>query len=139
MARQSNGSAPKKVSIISEGTTFEGTLVSSSDMRISGYVKGSVETAGKLVVPESGYIEGSVKGGSLDIAGRIKGSINVSGSLLLKRTAIVDANIQLGRLMVEEGAIFNGECRTGDRIIDTSEIPATAAAKGTGNSEPARE
>lgn len=137
MARQSNGSAPKKVSIISEGTTFEGTLISSSDMRISGCVKGSVETAGKLVVPESGYIEGNVKGGSLDIAGRIKGSIHVSGALLLKRTAIVDANIQLGRLMVEEGAIFNGECRTGDRIIDTSEIPA--AAKGTDNAAPDHE
>ena len=106
-------------------------------MRISGCVKGSVETAGKLVVPESGYIEGNVKAASLDIAGRIKGSINVSGSLLLKRTAIVDANIQLGRLMVEEGAIFNGECRTGDRIIDTSEIPASP--KETDNSEPAYE
>lgn len=136
MARQSNG-APPKVSIISEETTFEGTLISSSDMSISGCVKGSLETAGKLVIPEGGYIEGSVKAASGDIAGRIKGSVNVSGSLLLKRTAVVDANIQIGRLMVEEGAIFNGECRTGDRIIDTSEIPVSP--EETDNSEPAHE
>jgi len=133
MGRQSNGGAPSKVSIISEGTTFEGTLISSSDMRISGYVKGSVETASKLVVPESGYIEGNIKSASLDIAGRIKGVINVSGNLMLKKTAIVDANIQLGRLMVEEGAKFNGECRMGDQTIDTSEIPA---AEGTDRPAP---
>ena len=126
MARQTNGDIPPKVSIISEGTTFEGTLVSSSDVRVSGCVKGTVETAGKLVIPESGYIEGAIKGGSMSIAGRIKGSIAVSGNLLLQKTATVEANIQVGRLMVEEGAVFNGECRTGDRVIDSSEIPAPA-------------
>lgn len=136
MAKHTNGDTSQRVSIISEGTTFEGTLVSSSDIRVSGCVKGLVETASKLVIPESGYIEGTIKGGSLAIAGRVKGSITVSDNLLLQKTSVVEANIQVGRLMVEEGAIFNGECRTGDRVIDASEIPV-AQEKPVGNARPA--
>lgn len=137
MAKHANGGTPPKLTIVSEGTTFEGTLVSSSDVRVSGCVKGLVETAGKLVVPGSGYIEGTIKGGALAIAGRVKGSINVSGNLLLQKTSVVEANIQVGRLMVEEGAVFNGECRTGERVIDASEIPG-AQDKPVRNAKPDR-
>ena len=127
MGRNTNGDISPKVSIISEGATFEGTLVSSSDIRISGCVKGLVESAGKVVVPPSGRIEGTVKGGALSVAGHIKGTIAVSGNLLLQKTSVVEANIQTERLMVEEGAVFNGECRTGGRVIDAREIPAPPA------------
>ncbi len=129
MAKQSGVAAPNQINMIGEGTNFDGTLQAESDVRISGRVLGKIDVEGKVIVAQEGVVEGEVKAASLDVAGRIHGEIDVSERVVLKSSAEIEGDIRTGRLVVEEGAVFNGECRTGGRTMGSSEILPPSARK----------
>lgn len=111
MAKQKG--IPQQINLVGEGTTFEGTLRADSDVRASGRVVGRIEVNGKAIVAEAGMVEGEIVATNADIAGNVQGEIHVEEQLVLKSTARVDGTIETDRLVVEEGAIFTGECRMG--------------------------
>lgn len=113
MAKQ-KGAIPQHINLVGEGTTFEGTLRAGSDIRASGRVIGRIEAKGKAIVAEAGMVEGEIIATNADIAGNVQGEIHVEEQLVLKSTARVDGTIETDRLVVEEGAIFTGECRMGE-------------------------
>ena len=117
-----NEAHSKQVSIIGPNTTIRGTIESESDLNISGRLVGSALVQGKLVIPDSGVVEGDVKVSGVDVAGKIQGEITASGKVLLKSTANILGNIQTERLVVEEGARFNGECSMGKQAVDAEKI-----------------
>ena len=113
--RPLHGSSAAQVTIIATNTTVEGSIQTASDLRISGHVKGNLDIKGRCVISEEGSIEGEVFAGSATIAGNVTGDLVVTESLCLSSSANVSGSIKTGRLIVEEGAIFNGECQTGKR------------------------
>ena len=125
MAKQ-KGPIPQQINLVGEGTTFEGTLRADSDVRASGRLIGRLEVNGKAIVAEAGTVEGEIVATNADIAGNVQGEIHVEEQLVLKRTARVDGTIETDRLVVEEGAIFTGECRMGR--MDGAEAEAEEAA-----------
>ena len=113
MAKQGNTVAPSQVNIIAEGTVFEGTLQAQSDVRVSGRIIGKLKVQGRAVVAPEGAIEGEVAATNATIAGTVQGDLMIEERLMLSSTARVEGTIKTGRLIVEEGAIFNGECQMG--------------------------
>jgi len=134
MAKQ-KGSIPQQINLVGEGTTFEGTLRADSDVRASGRLIGRLEVNGKAIVAEAGTVEGEIMATNADIAGTVQGEIHVEEQLVLKSTARVDGTIETDRLMVEEGAVFTGECRMGS----LSEEAASAEAEEPADTEAADE
>lgn len=122
MPRQANGSAPNQINMIGDGTLFEGTLNAESDVRVSGRVVGKLNIKGKVIVAQEGTIEGEVKAVNLDVGGHIQGEIDVSERVILKSSARIEGNIRTGRLVIEEGAVFNGKCQMGSRTVDSDAI-----------------
>lgn len=122
MAKQPNSAVSNQINMIGEGTVFEGTLTSESDMRISGHVDGKLDVKGKIIVAQEGSIDGEIKAASLDVAGRINGEVVVEERVVLKSSAQIEGNIQTSRLVVEEGARFNGSCVMGDRSLRSESI-----------------
>lgn len=122
MARQANSSSPNQINMIGEGTVFEGTLTAESDVRISGRLVGKLNIKGKIIVAQEGAIEGEIKAVNLDVGGHVQGEIDVSERVILKSSARVEGNIRTGRLVVEEGAVFNGKCQMGSRTVDSESI-----------------
>lgn len=131
---QQKGTIPQQINLVGEGTTFEGTLRADSDVRASGRIVGRLEVTGKAIVAETGTVEGEIAATNADIAGNVQGDIYVEDQLVLKSTARIDGTIETGRLVVEEGAIFTGECRMGEAADGQSEQKEEAA-----DSEPAEE
>ncbi|MEO5644776.1 MAG: polymer-forming cytoskeletal protein [Bacteroidia bacterium] len=101
------------VNIIGAGTTIDGDIISSGDIRIDGSLKGTVKTRGKLVVGPSGIVEGEVNCQHADISGTIRGKVNVAELLSLKATAKLSGEITTGKLAIEPGADFSGSCSMG--------------------------
>ncbi len=126
MSKQPNASSPNQINMIGEGTLFEGTLTAKSDVRISGRVVGKLNIKGKIIVSQEGTIEGEIKAVNLDVGGHIQGEIDVSERVILKSSARVEGNIRAGRLVVEEGAVFNGKCQMGARTVDSESILSKA-------------
>ncbi len=104
---------PGQINMIGEGTLIEGTLRSESDVRVSGRIVGNLDVEGKVIVAKEGSINGELVAVSADIAGDVQGQIHIKELCVLKGAARVDADIKAARLVVEEGAIFNGQCEMG--------------------------
>ena len=100
---------------IQNGTILEGNVQSEGNIRIDGRLEGTLTTNGKLVVGESGIIKGKVRCENANIEGTIEGEIVVNGLLVLKHKAIINGDINTQKLVVEEGAIFNGNIKTGEQ------------------------
>ena len=120
--------ATASVNIIGSGTTITGDVISKSDIRVDGTLKGSVSTEGKVVLGRQGIIEGDVVCGDADISGTIKAKITVSKLLSLKTTAKLSGDIITNKLSIEPGASFTGSCSMGAVIKDLNE-PAKSEKK----------
>ena len=102
--------------MIAYGTIFEGDLKSEGDFRIEGTIKGTLITKGKVVVGNSGLVEGSLNCNNADVEGQIKGKLVVLETLSLRASAHVDGDVQTGKLAVEPGATFNANCQMKDAV-----------------------
>ena len=110
---RNNTSDSGALNIVGVGTSIEGDIISSGDIRIDGSLKGTVKTRGKLVVGPSGNVEGEVYCQNADISGSIRGKVNVTELLSLKGTAKLSGEISTGKLSIEPGADFSGSCSMG--------------------------
>ena len=99
--------------MIKSGTEISGDIKCTGDIRIDGKLMGSLHTDGRLVVGESGRIEGEVTCKNADVSGTIKARINVNELLSLKATCNMDGEISTNKLHIEPGANFTGSCQMG--------------------------
>jgi cytoskeletal protein CcmA (bactofilin family) len=105
MADQQSG----EVTIIGKGAKLEGTVVSAGSLRIDGQIKGQVNADGDVMLAPQSHVEADIRAQNVSVAGRFKGSIVVKGRAELGRGGRVDGNITAKTLVVEEGAIFQGQ------------------------------
>jgi cytoskeletal protein CcmA (bactofilin family) len=96
---------------IGKGTIIDGNIEAVGNIRIEGTVKGNVTTKAKLSLGESATIEGNIFAINAEIAGTVKGILTVSELLLLRFSAVITGDIITGKLSVETGASFNGNCK----------------------------
>ena len=66
------------VNRIVEGTQFEGSIRSQSNMRIDGSFEGEIITKGRLVVGPKGRVKGNVSCGHCEVEGVMEGQIEVA-------------------------------------------------------------
>lgn len=85
-------------------------------MRVDGKVSGRVASDdGTLIVSSGGRVEAEVAVVVAKISGEVTGDITATERVELGRTARVSGNIQTPALVVEDGAIFEGNCRMSQR------------------------
>lgn len=104
------------INMIAAGTVIEGEIKSGGDLRIDGTVKGSVRSKAKVVIGNTGLIDGDVFAQNADISGTVKGKTTVSEITFLKNSAKVNGDIITSKLVVEVGASFTGNCNMGPLI-----------------------
>lgn len=105
---------------ISEGTTLEGQIKIEGDIKIEGTIKGTVTSKGKVIITTSGKVDGDIICSNGDIAGRVTGKLRIADVLFLKGNATIDGDINTGKLVIESGVKFNGNCSMGNPIAAPS-------------------
>jgi cytoskeletal protein CcmA (bactofilin family) len=103
------------VNIIGNGTDINGNIKTNGDLRIDGFIKGTIQASGKVVVGSTGKVEGEISCQNADISGDVKAHIKVSELLSLKATATVSGDIFTNKLAIEPGAVFTGACKMGNQ------------------------
>ena len=101
--------------IIGKTTVIEGTLRANGNVHVSGTVNGALEVDGRTVVMPGGLIDGEMRTTSAEVGGTIRGIVEVAERLVLKATAVIEGDIRTDKLVVEDGAVFNGRCEMGVR------------------------
>ena len=99
--------------IIAKGTTIEGKITTTENLRIDGKIIGEVQCEKRLVMDAAGIVEGNVHAGESTIEGRIVGTVSVTNTLHLLETSFIKGDIKAKKLHVEEGAKYDGKCLIG--------------------------
>jgi len=99
---------------IAKGTVVMGNINAEGDLRIEGKVVGTIVCNSKLVVSETGSIEGNVDARNATIEGEIKGNVVTRELLQIDKTGKITGDIYTQKLVVQMGAIFTGNCKMGD-------------------------
>ncbi len=114
-----------EVTIVGQGAKLEGTVVSAGSLRIDGQVKGQVNADGDVMLSPQSQVEADIRAQNVSVAGRFKGNIVVKGRAEITRGGRIDGNVTSKTLVIEEGAIFQGQS-----IMDQQ------AAQGSGQAQP---
>lgn len=99
--------------LVALGTVIVGNIGSKGNIRVEGTVEGSLDSQKRIIIGESAEVNGDVKAGDVEISGQINGDIYCSESLFLKKTALIYGDIYTKKLIIENGAEFNGKCNMG--------------------------
>ena len=100
---------------LDRGSVFKGELEFDDTMRIDGKFNGKITSKNELIVGESAHIEGDLYIGRIAISGTVVGKIVASQRVEIHRNGKVYSDIDTPALIIEEGAIFQGNCIMGDR------------------------
>lgn len=103
--------SPERLNVIVEGSKVIGDMITESNLRIDGEVKGNVTSAAKVVIGKNGSVFGNLTCADADIEGDVIGVIKVDALTILRATAKIDGEITTAKLQIEEGAQFSGNCR----------------------------
>jgi cytoskeletal protein CcmA (bactofilin family) len=104
--RQANG----ELSLIGAGTVVEGKVLTEGSIRIDGTMVGDVVAEANAAIGLSGVLEGNISAKNISLAGRVKGTVTASDKLILEGKSILRGDIRALRLVVDEGAMFDGRC-----------------------------
>lgn len=101
---------PKVGTILGGNTHFVGNFKSGSDtIRIEGTFDGDIETEGDIVVVDGASVTGNVKAKNMVVSGHVNGNVDANGCLEITRTGVVVATVSVAKLVIDEGACFNGQ------------------------------
>ncbi len=108
--------------IIAKGTSIVGDVDAAGNIRIDGKIKGNIKCKSKVVTGKGSVIDGNIYAQNAEIEGDITGILEISEILILKPTAVVQGDIRTGKLIVENGARFNGTCRMGETVVEGKKV-----------------
>ena len=96
--------------IVGKGSIITGDLNVQSSLRVDGTVKGNVQCADTVVLGKGGRIEGDVRAKNILLAGDVVGNVLSEGKVLLEASSSVSGDVKAARLVVDDGAVFDGKC-----------------------------
>jgi cytoskeletal protein CcmA (bactofilin family) len=95
------------LNVLVAGTKIEGTLHAESDIRIDGVLIGTLIAKSKLIIGQSGSVEGQISAHQAVIEGKFNGKIKVTDLLQVKETAHVQGEVTAGKISVNPGGVFD--------------------------------
>lgn len=96
---------------VGHGTVLTGETHFQAMLRVDGQLMGTVTSeSGTLIVGSNGQVDANISVSSALVNGAVNGDIIASEKIQLGRTARVIGNIMTPRLILEDGALFEGNC-----------------------------
>jgi cytoskeletal protein CcmA (bactofilin family) len=127
---------PKAMNQLGQGTVIDGEINSDADIRIDGTVRGNVISKGKIVLGASGLIDGDIRSENAYLEGRVNGKVEVADLQILSKSSFVNGDIMIKKLVVEEGAKFNGKCTMGVQVSRQQTEANDMVSSNTNNVRP---
>ncbi|MGA0848737.1 MAG: polymer-forming cytoskeletal protein [Chthoniobacterales bacterium] len=99
---QHNGHIPADIEII-------GTLKLPDERAVTCRVDGEIHCPSTVIIPRDNRVKARIKAESVIIFGTVEGDIHATGRAVLKSSSTLHGDIHAARVLVEEGATFNGK------------------------------
>jgi cytoskeletal protein CcmA (bactofilin family) len=96
---------------LGKGTTFEGKMTFEGLFRLDGKFNGEIFSGDSLIIGETGEVHAEITVNILIVKGKLEGSITAKTRVEIHPPGKILGDIQTPVLVIEEGAIFDGNCR----------------------------
>jgi len=96
---------------IDQGSQFEGKLSFKDTVRIDGEFSGEISSENTLIVGETGEITATIRSNIVVVSGSVTGNIYAGRQIVLHKTARVEGDLECPSIVIEEGALFNGQLK----------------------------
>ena len=136
------GTTSGMTTVIDANTIVDGTLSTSHDVRVEGRVTGTLMCNGVVHIAEGAEVDATVEASGIVVSGTLSGEITCHGRLEIRSTGTVRGRVETGRLIVVEGAVYEGQLRmdapveeepTPEPVVDDAEPEPPPAGQGTGS------
>ena len=100
----------RNVSVIGPTLEFKGELSADEDLVIEGKIEGTIAHHQKnLTIGKQGRVTADIHATSVIVEGELNGDIHSDVLVSLAKDAKVNGNIYCARMVMQEGATFNGK------------------------------
>jgi cytoskeletal protein CcmA (bactofilin family) len=110
---------------LDHGTKISGKLRFEGPARIDGTIDGEVDGK-EITIGESAVVTAQIRGNSIVVHGKVKGEITATDRIEIHPTAKIIGNISAPKLIVHEGAIFEGQCSMGNESSSDRKVRAVS-------------
>lgn len=115
---------------IPEDVEITGTLKFSAQQTFAGKMDGPIDSDHPLTLAKEARVKGKITAESLVVFGSVEGNLHVKGLVALKSTADLRGDVHAARIVMEDGAVFNGSSHVGAKPAGaTNPPPSSSAAK----------
>ena len=119
---------------LDEGTELLGELRFRNTFRVDGRVKGKIVSDHTLVVGETARVEADIDCGTVSIRGFVSGRVHGRERIEVLSGARVQGSLMSPKLVIEEGAFFQGDCDMGPSKAAVVALPPARIAAGNEHS-----
>jgi len=98
----------KLESLVGGSSRFKGEIETSGTLRIDGAIEGQV-AADWIIIGEKGHVKGDVSARGIIVGGRVEGDLRAKEIVEIRNKGQVYGEVLTSKLMVAEGAIFEGK------------------------------
>lgn len=125
-AEKKIGSGPEgtdTLTVIAQGTTFTGEIISDGIVKVEGVVSGVVRATRQVLVARGGLVDGDIFTREANVGGEIKGTIHAEERVELQAESVVHGDITTQRMLIHEGGEVNGFVKMGALATKTASQP----------------
>ena len=116
---------------ISEGSEITGTCSFSGAVVLSGTAKGDIQATATLTVGRPGRLEATLRAPIVIIEGEVIGSVIATERIEIREHARVFGDLETAVLVIEEGAVVEGQTKSSSGHPAVTTRSRRAAADGT--------
>lgn len=126
------GKRDEMTAFLGKDTNFKGKLTFHGTVRIDGHFEGEISsTNGTLIIGEGGLVEANVHISCVVVSGEMRGDVIADKRIDIFEPGKVFGNIQAPTIVIDEGAIFEGNCRMyKPEKIEEQLLPVTESEDG---------
>jgi len=117
---------------LGKDTEFEGKFSFTGAVRVDGKISGEIFSNGTLIVGESAIIKAQIHVADIIISGEVHGDILAEKKIEITVPGKLFGNIKTPKLVLEEGVIFEGNCKMKDLKEETNNDRAVSQKKPEG-------
>ena len=112
---------------LGKGCEYDGKLTFEGSVRIDGKFSGEIFSNDILLVGEGAVVKAEIDVGTIIVSGVVEGNISAKKMVELKAPAFVKGTITTPALTIEQGVVFEGNCKMEER--SGRKAPAGAGPK----------
>ncbi|MBI4057565.1 MAG: polymer-forming cytoskeletal protein [Elusimicrobia bacterium] len=105
-----NVDSTEVVTFVGREAYFQGVLTAKGSLRVDGRIEGGITDGQMVIIGEPGRIHGDISAESVVVGGHVQGNVTGTQRIEILAHGKVVGDIRTSKLMIEEGAFFEGNC-----------------------------